>query len=43
MQEPDIRGSPSGNNAPFVQTGKVFDIRWTDSTRVKVDTIRRFH
>jgi hypothetical protein len=31
-------GSP-----PVVQTGKVFDIRWTDSARVKVDTARRFH
>lgn len=27
----------------FVQTGKVFDIRWTDSTHVKIDTARRFH
>jgi len=31
-------GSP-----PFVQTGTVFDMRWTDSTSVKVDTARRLH
>jgi hypothetical protein len=31
-------GSP-----PFVYSGKVFEIRWTDSTHLKVDTVRRFH
>lgn len=31
-------GSP-----PFVQTGRVFDIRWADGTAVKLDTARRLH
>ena len=39
----ELRNVFRNGSPPFVQTGKVFDIRWTDSTRVKVDTIPRFH
>ena len=43
MFEWELRNVFRNGSPPFVQTGKVFDIRWTDSTRVKIDTVRRFH
>ena len=41
--ESEMRNVFRNGSPPFVQTSKVFDIRWADSTRVKVDTARRFH
>ena len=43
MFEWELRNVFRNGSPPFVQTGKVFDIRWTDSTRVKVDTVRQLH
>ena len=43
MFEWELRNVFRNGSPPFVYTGKVFDIRWIDSTRVKVDTVRRFH
>jgi hypothetical protein len=43
MFEWELRNVFRNGSPPLVQTGKVFDIRWTDSTRVKIDTVRRFH
>ena len=40
MFEWELRNVFRNGSPPFVQAGKVFDIRWTDSTRVKVDTVR---
>jgi hypothetical protein len=34
----ELRNVFRNGSPPFVQSGRVFDIRWTDSTRVKVDT-----
>jgi carboxypeptidase family protein len=42
MFEWELRNAFRDGSPPFVQTGNVFDIRWTDSTRAKVDTVRRF-
>ncbi|MBA3558538.1 MAG: carboxypeptidase-like regulatory domain-containing protein [Gemmatimonadaceae bacterium] len=39
----ELRNVYRNGSPPFVQTGKVFDIRWTDATPVKVDTARRLH
>jgi len=41
MFEWELRNVFRNGSPPFVQTGKVFDIRWTDSTRVKADTAHR--
>ena len=38
MFEWESRNVFRNGSPPFVQTGKVFDIRWTDSTRAKIDT-----
>jgi hypothetical protein len=43
MFEWELRNVFRNGSPPFVQTGKVFDIRWTDSTRVKVDSARPSH
>ena len=43
MFEWELRNVFRNGSPPFVQTGKVFDIRWTDSTGAKIDTVRRFH
>ena len=43
MFEWELRNVFRNGSAPFVQTGTVFDIRWTDSTRARIDTVRRFH
>jgi len=40
MFEWELRNVFRNGSPPFVQTGKVFDIRWTDSTGVKGDTAR---
>jgi hypothetical protein len=42
MIEWELRNVFRNGSPPLIQTGKVFDIRWTDSTRVKIDTVRRF-
>lgn len=39
----ELRNVHRNGSPPFVQTGNVFHIRWTDSTPVKVDTARRLH
>jgi hypothetical protein len=39
MFEWELRNVFRNGSPPFVQTGKVFDIRWTDGTPVKVDTL----
>ena len=43
MFEWELRNVFRNGSPPFVQTGKVFDIRWTDSTRAMIDTVRQFH
>jgi hypothetical protein len=43
MFEWELKNVFRNGSPPFVQTGKVFDIRWTDSTRVKADTAHRLH
>jgi hypothetical protein len=43
MFEWELRNVFRNGSPPFVQTGKVFDSRWTDSTRARIDTVRRFH
>jgi hypothetical protein len=43
MFEWELKNVFRNGSPPFVYTGKVFDIRWTDSTRAKIDTVRRFH
>jgi hypothetical protein len=43
MFEWELRNVFRNGSPPLVQTGKVFDIRWPDSTRVKIDTVRRLH
>ena len=42
MFERELRNVFRSGSLPFVQTGKVFDIRWTDPTHMKIDTARRF-
>ena len=39
----ELRNVFRNGSPPFVYTGTVFDIRWTDSTSVKVDTARRLY
>jgi hypothetical protein len=43
MFEWELRNVFRNGSPPFVQTGKVFDIRWTDSTRARVDTAGAKH
>ena len=43
MFEWELRNVFRNGSPPFVQTDKVYDIRWTDSTRATVDTVRRFY
>ena len=40
MADWELRNVFRNGSPPFVYTGTVFDIRWTDSTSVKVDTVR---
>ena len=42
LVEWELRNAFRNGSPPFVQTGRVFDMRWAGSTRVKVDTARRF-